>query len=45
MQTPDDLLTSIKSNYNVAAFSIIEKLFIDEYILNIAHKPEGDYEH
>ena len=44
MQTPDDLLTSIKSNYNVAAFSIIEKLFIDEYILNIAHKPEGDYE-
>jgi len=44
-QTPDDLLISIKNNYNVAAFKIIEKMFIDAYILNIVHKPEEGYEH
>ena len=44
-QTPDDLLLSIKNNYNVAAFKIIEKMFIDTYILSIVHKPEEGYEH
>jgi hypothetical protein len=44
-QTPDDLLISIKNIYNVAAFNIIEKMFIDAYILNIANKPEDGYEH
>ena len=45
MQTPTNLLNSIKSEYGQRAFDIINNMFVVEYI-NGGLKKEGDrYEH
>jgi len=45
MQTPKNLLNSIKSEYGQRAFDIINNMFVVEYI-NGGLKKEGDrYEH
>ena len=45
MQTPENLLNSIKSEYGQRAFDIINNMFVVEYI-NSGLKKEGDrYEH
>lgn len=45
VESPTELLEGIKDIYGIAAFNIIKKMFVDEYILNRIQKPGKNYEH
>ena len=45
VETPGELLKGVKDTYGIAAFNIIKKMFVDEYILNRIQQPGKDHEH